>query len=42
MTADSLNFPVKLYIFNNLVIVAIIDNTLGYVEEIRYLNLYLN
>lgn len=42
MSADSLYFPVKLYIFNNLVIVAAISNTLGFVEERRYINLYLN
>lgn len=42
MTADGLNFPVKLYIFNNLIIISKIVNTLGYEEEIRYLNLYLN
>jgi hypothetical protein len=32
MGADSLYFPVKLYIFNNLVIVAKASNTLGFVE----------
>lgn len=42
MSADSLYFPVKLYIFNNLVIVSAISNTLGFVEERRYINLYLN
>ncbi len=35
-------FPVKLYIFNNLVIIAAINDTLGFIEERRYLNLELN
>ena len=42
MSAESLYFPVKLYIFNNLVIISAISDTLGFVEEIRYNNLYLN
>lgn len=42
MSAESLYFPVKLYIFNNLVIISAISNTLGFVEERRYTNLYLN
>jgi hypothetical protein len=37
-----LYFPVKLYIFNNLVIIAAINDTLGFIEERRYLNLELN
>jgi hypothetical protein len=42
MSADTLYFPVKLYIFNNLIIIAAISKTLGFVEERRYINLYLN
>lgn len=42
MSADTLYFPVKLYIFNNLVIVASISSTLGIQEERRYINIYLN
>lgn len=42
MSAESLYFPVKLYIFNNLVIISAISDTLGFVEERRYTNLYLN
>jgi hypothetical protein len=42
MSAESLYFPVKLYIFNNLVIISAISSTLGFIEERRYLNLYLN
>lgn len=42
MSAQTLYFPVKLYIFNNLVIIAAISDTLGFIEERRYLNLQLN
>ena len=42
MAADSLYSPVKLYIFNNLIIVANVDSTLGVQQERRYLNLALN
>lgn len=42
MSADSLYFPVNLYIFNNLIIIAAVKSTLGVHEERRYLNMYLN
>jgi len=42
MTADGLDFPIKLYIFSNMIIISKIVNRLRYDEEIRYLNLYLN
>lgn len=41
MGADTIYFPSKLYIFNNLVIVSIAENMI-FKEEKRYTNLYLN
>ena len=32
MTADSLYFPVKMYIFSNLVIVSAVENILGFMD----------
>ena len=42
MTANCLYFPVKLYIFNNLVIVTRVERLLGFQEERKYLTIYLN
>jgi hypothetical protein len=42
MTANCLLFPVKLYIFNNLIIFAKVESILSFQEERKYLNMALN
>jgi hypothetical protein len=42
MSANSLYFPVKLYIFNNLIIITKVERILSFQEERKYLSIYLN
>ena len=42
MSANCLYFPVKLYIFNNLVVVAKVERILSFQEQRKYVTLFLN
>ena len=42
MSANSLYFPVKLYIFNNLIVVAKVERILSFQEERKYITIFLN